>query len=99
MSSRSAIFPESNTKNGKRAGLREEKPLYNLFSLEASSLHLLGLQGKPLLLDHSINCLPSASELSDVSHTGDIILESSAYLTNIGSSKRSTLKSLLKNTK
>ena len=38
----------------------------------------------------------SASELSDVSYTGEIVLESSAYLVNIGFSNRSNSKSLRK---
>ena len=61
------------------------------FFLKAIYLHLLGLQDISLLLELSKNCLTSASELSDVSYTEDITLESSAYLTNNGSSERSTV--------
>ena len=75
---------------------RRGKTCVQPFFLKTISLHLFGFQDIPLLLDHSINCLTSASDLSDASHTGDIKLESSAYLANTGSSKRFTSRSLRK---
>ena len=97
MSSKWTIFLESNTKNGERSGLRDEtKNLCTPFFPKANSLPFLGLQGIPSLLDHFINCLTSASDPSDVSYPGDIILESSPYLANIYSSKGATSRSLRK---
>ena len=72
------------------------KTCVQLFILKTISLHLLRLQDILLLLDHSINCLTIVSDLSDISYTGDIKLESSAYLANTGSSKRFTSRSLTK---